>query len=102
MVDVFRRLTLPALAPVLLLLLLRDDDLRLPGELRPGPRRLGRRSARVRHDLPPALFVYRNGFEYLRYGYAAAATLVVFALTALIVLVQWQIVRRWRRGFELG
>ena len=45
------------------------------------------------------LFVYRNAFEYLRYGYAAAATLTMFALTVLIVLAQWRIVRRWRRGF---
>ena len=42
------------------------------------------------------LFVYRNAFEYLRYGYASAATVVMFALTAAIVFVQWRIVRRWR------
>ena len=29
-----------------------------------------------------SLFVYRNAFEYLRYGYAAAATLVMVLLTA--------------------
>jgi hypothetical protein len=45
------------------------------------------------------LFVYRNSFEYLRYGYASAATLVMFGLTAVIVLLQWRIIRRWRRGF---
>ena len=44
------------------------------------------------------LFVYRNGFEYLRYGYAAAATVVMLVLTALVVLVQWRIVRRWQRA----
>jgi multiple sugar transport system permease protein len=32
------------------------------------------------------LFVYRNGFEYLRYGYA---TLTMFLLTALIVYAQY-------------
>ena len=42
------------------------------------------------------LFIYREGFEYLRYGYAAAATLVMFGLTAVIVLAQWRILRRWR------
>jgi multiple sugar transport system permease protein len=45
--------------------------------------------------------VDRNAFEYLRYGYAAAATLVMFGLTLLVVLVQWRVLRRWRRGFEL-
>jgi multiple sugar transport system permease protein len=48
------------------------------------------------------LFVYRNGFEYLRYGYASAATLFMFVLTALIVWLQWRIIRRWRQGFATG
>jgi multiple sugar transport system permease protein len=43
--------------------------------------------------------VYRNAFEYLRYGYAAAATLVMSLVTAMTVLVQARIVRRWRRAF---
>jgi multiple sugar transport system permease protein len=42
------------------------------------------------------LFVYREAFEYLRYGYAAAATLVVLVLTVPIVWLQWRIVRRLR------
>ena len=42
------------------------------------------------------LFVYRNAFEYLRYGYASSATVVMFALTAAIVRLQYRIVRRWR------
>jgi hypothetical protein len=41
----------------------------------------------------------RNAFEYLRYGYAAAATLTMFLATALVVYVQYLIVRRWRRAF---
>ena len=45
------------------------------------------------------LFIYRNGFEYLRYGYAAAATLAMFLVTAIIVLIQYRIVKRWRRAF---
>jgi multiple sugar transport system permease protein len=47
------------------------------------------------------LFVYQTAFEYLRYGYAAAATLTMFVLTAVIVYVQWLIIRRWRRAFAL-
>jgi multiple sugar transport system permease protein len=45
------------------------------------------------------LFIYRNAFEYLRYGYAAAATLVMFVVTAVIVVIQYRIVRRWRKAF---
>ena len=95
--SVFRRITLPLLAPVLLLLLCRDTILSLQSNFVP--------ALVVTEGGPPPyattylpLFVYRTGFEYLRYGYAAAATLTMFVLTAAIVLVQWRIVRRWRAG----
>jgi multiple sugar transport system permease protein len=42
------------------------------------------------------LFVYRNAFSYFRYGYAAAATVWIFALTASIVWLQYRVVRRFR------
>jgi multiple sugar transport system permease protein len=94
--DVFRRITLPVMAPVLALLFLRDLVFGLQATFVPalvvwdgGPPDYGTTY------LP--LFVYRNGFEYLRYGYASAATLAMFAVTALIVLVQWRVVRRWSR-----
>jgi multiple sugar transport system permease protein len=45
------------------------------------------------------VFIYRNTFEYLRYGYAAAATISMFLITALIVYVQYRIVKRWRHAF---
>jgi multiple sugar transport system permease protein len=96
----FAGLTLPLLAPVLLLLFCRDTILSLQSTFVP--------ALIVTEGGPPPyettylpLFVYRNAFEYLRYGYASAATVVMFALTALIVLVQWRIVRRWRTGFSV-
>jgi multiple sugar transport system permease protein len=98
--SVFRRITLPLMAPVLLLLLLRDTVFSFQVNFVP--------ALVVTDGGPPPysttylpLFVYRTGFEYLRYGYAAAATLTMFALTALIVVLQWRIVRRWRRGFAV-
>jgi multiple sugar transport system permease protein len=94
-IDVFLRITLPLLAPMLLLLLLRDTILSFQLNFVP--------ALIVTEGGPPPysttylpLFVYRTGFEYLRYGYAAAATLSMFALTAAIVLVQWRVVARWR------
>ncbi|HET8653273.1 MAG TPA: sugar ABC transporter permease [Gaiellaceae bacterium] len=96
--GIFRRITLPLMAPILLLLLARDTIFSLQWTFVP--------ALVVTDGGPPPyattyvpLFVYRNAFEYLQYGYAAAATLVMFLLTALIVWVQWRIVRRWRRGF---
>lgn len=92
--DVFRRVTLPLIAPVLLLLFLRDWILSFQLNFVP--------ALIVTDGGPPPyattylpLFVYRTGFEYLRYGYAAAATLVMLALTVIVVLVQWRIFRRW-------
>jgi multiple sugar transport system permease protein len=98
--GLFRRVTLPLMAPVLVLLMARDIIFSLQATLVP--------ALVVTDGGPPLysttyvpLFVYRNAFEYLRYGYAAAATLTMLAITALIVVVQWRIVRRWRRSFEL-
>jgi multiple sugar transport system permease protein len=95
---VFRRVTLPLMAPTLLLLLFRDTVFSFQLNFVP--------ALLVTEGGPPPysttylpLFIYRTGFEYLRYGYAAAATVVMFAVTALIVYLQWRIVARWRRSF---
>ncbi len=96
--DVFRRITLPLLAPVLILLLLRDTILSFQLSFTP--------SLVVTDGGPPpyattylSLFVYTNAFEYLRYGYAAAATAVMLALTACVVALQWLIVRHYGKAY---
>ena len=93
--DVVRRVTLPLLTPVLVLLLLRDTILSLQLNFVP--------ALVVTGGGPPpyattylSLFVYRNGFEYLRYGYAAAATAVMLLVTVALIAVQWRLVRRLR------
>jgi multiple sugar transport system permease protein len=95
---VFVRVTLPLMAPTLLLLLFRDTIFSFQATFVP--------ALIVTEGGPPPyattylpLFVYQNAFEYLRYGYAAAATLAMFAVTAAIVYVQYRIVRRWRHAF---
>ena len=94
--DVFRRVTLPLMAPVLGLLLLRDTIQSFQFSFVP--------ALVVTEGGPPpyattylSLFVYRNAFEYLRYGYAAAATLVMLLLTVAAVAVQWRLIRRFSR-----
>jgi ABC-type sugar transport systems, permease components len=98
--DIFRRVTLPLLAPVLGLLLLRDTIASLQVSFTP--------ALVVTEGGPPpygttylSLFVYRIGFEYLRYGYAAAATLIMLVLTGLAVWAQWRLVRRYRHWYGL-
>jgi multiple sugar transport system permease protein len=98
--GLFRRVTLPLMAPILLLLFARDTIFSLQWTFVP--------ALVVTEGGPPEfsttyvpLFVYRNAFEFLRYGYASAATLFMFVLTALIVWLQWRIIRRWRQGFAV-
>ncbi len=95
--GVFRRITLPLMVPALLLLLLRDTIFAFQTSFVP--------ALLVTDGGPPPhattylpLFVYRNAFEYLRYGYAAAATLVMLLVTVAIVWLQVSLVRRWRKG----
>jgi multiple sugar transport system permease protein len=99
--DVLRRITLPLMAPVLVLLLLRDTVQSFQYSFVP--------TLVVTEGGPPpygtthlSLFIYRNAFEYLRYGYAAAATLVMLALTVAAVAVQWRLIRRYRRLYLAG
>jgi multiple sugar transport system permease protein len=99
-VYVLRRVTLPLMAPTLLLLLFRDTVLSFQFNFVP--------ALLVTEGGPPPysttylpLFIYRTGFEYLRYGYAAAATLAMFLVTALIVFLQWRIIVRRRDALAL-
>ena len=93
--SIFRRVTLPLLVPILVLLLLRDAILSFQLNFVP--------ALIVTEGGPPPysttyvpLFVYRTGFEYLRYGYASAATGLMFLLTAVAVWLQWLVLRRAR------
>jgi multiple sugar transport system permease protein len=91
--DVLRRITWPLMRPVLVLLLIRDAILSLQFSFLP--------ALVVTDGGPPPyattyipLFSYRTAFEYLRYGYAAAATAVMLALTVAAVALQWRLLRR--------
>jgi multiple sugar transport system permease protein len=88
------RVTLPLMAPVLALLVLRDVILTLQVNFVPallltdgGPRY-------ATTFLP--LYVYRTAFRYFRLGYASTIALTMVLVTALIVYVQYRLARRWR------
>ncbi len=94
--DMLRRITLPLIAPVLGLLLIRDVIQSLQFSFVP--------ALVVTDGGPPPyattyvpLFAYRTAFEYLRYGYAAAATVVLLLLTVAAVALQWRLLRRYGR-----
>ncbi|MFP5298431.1 MAG: carbohydrate ABC transporter permease [Actinomycetota bacterium] len=91
---VLRRITLPLMAPVLLLLTARDVVLALQMNFVPalmvtdgGPRL-------ATTYLP--LFAYRQAFRYFRLGYASTIALSMFAITAIAMYVQYRVARRYR------
>jgi multiple sugar transport system permease protein len=90
----FIRVTLPTMAPALLLIVARDTILSLQATFAP--------ALILTEGGPPPyattylpLFTYRNAFEYLRYGYASASTVVMLALTASILWLQYWLFVRW-------
>ena len=83
------------MAPALLLLAARDVVFSLQITFVPAAGHLRRRSARRTPRPTFRFFIYRNGFEYLRYGYAAAATVVLFAVTLATIAIQYRVARRW-------
>jgi multiple sugar transport system permease protein len=91
----FVRVTLPIMAPALLLIVARDTILGLQATFAP--------ALIVTEGGPPPysttylpLFVYRNAFGYLRYGYASAATAMMLVVTASILWLQYRAVVWWR------
>ncbi len=89
-----RRVTLPVMAPILTLLILRDVVFSFQANFvaafivtEGGPRY-------ATTFLP--LYVYQQGFGYFRLGYAAALSLAMFVITAVIIFVQYRLARRWR------
>ena len=88
------RVTLPLMAPALAVLALRDVILSFQLNFVPaliitegGPR--------LATTFVP-LYVYRAAFTYFRFGYASALSVLLFAMTAAVVFVQYRLARRWR------
>jgi multiple sugar transport system permease protein len=92
-----RRVTLPLMAPTLVLLVLRDSIYSFQHSFVPSVLVTEGGPAPYGTTMLP-LFIYRNGFQYLRFGYAAAATVVMLGLTALLILAQYAVLRRWRHA----
>ena len=95
----FRRVTLPLVMPTIVFLSARDVAWSLQSTFVPSLiiTKGGPNFATL--FLP--LYIYQNGFEYLRLGYASAMTTVMFVLTGLMIYVQTRVLR-YRKGiFDL-
>lgn len=91
---VLRKVTLPLMAPILVLLALRDIVVAFQVNFVPallitdgGPR--------YATTYVP-LYLYKTGFQFFRLGYASAMAVAMFAITFVVVYVQYRLARRWR------
>lgn len=94
--GIFRYITLPIVAPILLLLMLRDAILTFQESFtniyfmtQGGP-------YYATYTLP--LFIYEQGFDLLFFGIASAALWVLYALTGVVVFALIVIARQWNVG----
>jgi multiple sugar transport system permease protein len=99
----FTKITLPLLAPAMLLLLFRDTIFSFQANFVPaivtfeegGPiYSSGGETYRATEFLP--VYIWHNLTEFQDYGYAAAMTWIMYIVTALVVALQFIIARRWR------
>jgi multiple sugar transport system permease protein len=89
-----RRITLPLLAPVLVLLAVRDTVLTLQSNFVPAYILTDGGPANATLYLP--IYIFDQAFEFLGFGYGAMITMVVLAMTLLLIGLQVLLVRRWR------
>ncbi len=92
---VFRRVTLPLMGPTLVFLAARDVAWSLQYTFVPAL--VVTKGGPNYSTMFLPLYVYQNGFEYMRFGYAAAISVAMFVMTAAMFWVQWLVLRRWWR-----
>lgn len=93
-----RRLTLPLMRPTLLLLAGRDLAYALQLTFVPALLVTGTGPDRATLFVPG--YVFETAFEDLRYGYAAAVTLILYLITLVVIAAEARLLRR--RRFGLG
>ena len=92
----FFYITLPLMAPILLLLTFRDAILTLQESFTSVFLTTGGGPYYATYTLP--MFIYEQGFDLLLFGAASAVLWVMYALTGLIVLALYLIARQWQIG----
>jgi multiple sugar transport system permease protein len=95
---VLRTVTLPLMAPVLLLLATRDAAVSLQASFTVTYLLTDGGPDRATLFLP--IYSFDKGFEQLQYGYASAMMLLGFLGCLTIGVVQYLVVRRWRLGLS--
>ena len=89
-----RHVTLPMMAPVIVLLAARDIAFSFQVSFVPALVLTEGGPFYATTFLP--LYTYQNAFEFLRFGYASAMTTVMWVVTAAMIGVSFLAARRWR------
>lgn len=89
-----RLITMPLIAPILVLLAIRDTIMTLQVNFVPAYIMTDGRPAHATLYLP--LYIYDQAFEFGGFGYAALLSLVLLLITAVLVAGQGLLARRWR------
>jgi multiple sugar transport system permease protein len=92
----FSQITLPLLAPALLLLLFRDTVMSFQSNFVPALITTGGGPYYATQVLP--LYIYINFSDYQRFGYASSMTWVMYLVTILVIALQFIVARRWRNA----
>jgi len=96
-----RGIMLPLLAPALLILLVRDTIFSFQANFVPALI-VGKGGGPDYATMYLPMYIYDAAFGYLRFGYAAAMTVSMYAITGVILFVQYRLTRRWHEGFGRG
>jgi multiple sugar transport system permease protein len=93
----FWTVTLPSIAPGLLLLVFRDTIFSFQANFVPALI-VGRGGGPDYATMFLPMYIYTTAFGYLRFGYAAALTCAMYAITGVILWLQYRVVVRWGLG----
>jgi multiple sugar transport system permease protein len=94
-------ITLPTIAPALLIVLLRDTVFSFQANFVPALI-VGNGGDPKYATLYLPMYIYTTAFGYLRFGYAAAMTLSMYVVTGAILWAQFRAAKRWNVGFQRG
>ncbi|MCC6675185.1 MAG: sugar ABC transporter permease [Thermomicrobiales bacterium] len=96
-----REIMLPLVAPALLILLVRDTIFSFQANFVPALI-VGKGGGPDYATMYLPMYIYDVAFVYLRFGYAAAMTVAMYAITGVILFFQYRLTRRWHEGFGRG
>lgn len=96
-----RSVMLPLIAPALIVLLFRDTIFSFQANFVPALI-VGKGGGPDYATMYLPMYIYTVAFSYLRFGYAAALTVAMYAVTAVVLFLQYRLTRRWHEGFARG